>query len=115
MVIIFMYKIHLDKIFLYIFFNNNDKILNSLVARTLRDINKHPENTIPTELPLNDGRTLLADVAVVTPTDIYCLEFKWRSSVLYEAEVIRETVQRVSEFARELPELTAALEDLATM
>lgn len=95
--------------------NNNDKILNSLVARTLRDINKHPENTIPTELPLNDGRTLLADVAVVTPTDIYCLEFKWRSSVLYEAEVIRETVQRVSEFARELPELTAALEDLATM
>lgn len=92
--------------------NNNDKILNSLVAQTLRDINKQPENSIPTELPLNERKTLISDVAVVTPTDIYCLEFKWRSSVLYEAEVIRETVQRVSEFACELPELTIILEDL---
>ncbi|MEO7909940.1 MAG: hypothetical protein ABIV47_09840 [Roseiflexaceae bacterium] len=95
--------------------NNNDKILNSLVAQTLREINKQPENTIPTELQLNDNRTLVSDVAIVTPTDIYCLEFKWRSSVLYEAEVIRETVQRVSEFTRELPELTKALEDLGPM
>jgi hypothetical protein len=95
--------------------NNNDKMLNSLVARTLRDINKQPDNSIPTELPLNDQRTLLSDVAIVTPTDIYCLEFKWRSSVLYETEVIRETVQRVSEFTRELPELTNALEDLGPM
>lgn len=92
--------------------NNNDKMLNSLVARTLRDINKQPENNIPTELQLNDNRTLISDVAVITPTDIYCLEFKWRSSVLYEAEVIRETVQRVSEFSRELPELASALENL---
>jgi hypothetical protein len=59
--------------------------------------------------------TLVSDVAIVTPTDIYCLEFKWRSSILYEAEVIRETVQRVSEFTRELPELTKALEDLGPM
>jgi hypothetical protein len=94
--------------------NNNDKTLNSFVARTLRDINRDPNNIIVTELPLNDGKTLLSDVAVVTPTDIYCLEFKWRSSVLWEAEVIRETVQRVSEFSRELPDPMNALSDLTT-
>jgi hypothetical protein len=65
-------------------------------------------------LPLNDEGSLLADIAVVTPTDIYCLEVKWRSALLSDGEVIRLTAGRVHEFARELPELRMLLDDMGS-
>ncbi len=87
-------------------------MLNAFIADALRDLHKVPEDKITTELPLNDTKTLITDIAVVTPTDIYCLEVKWRSSVLYEGEVIRQTAGRVKEFAENLPELKKLLDRL---
>jgi hypothetical protein len=88
----------------------DDKIVNAMVANALRDVIRDPENKVTTELPLNDEQTLVSDIAVVTPTDIYCLELKWRSSLLTDGEVIRETVGRVVEYVKELPELRTLLE-----
>jgi hypothetical protein len=88
----------------------DDKIVNSMLVAALRDINKNPENKVATELSLNAEGSLVSDIAVVTPTDIYCIEMKWRSSLLTDGEVIRETVGRVREFVGELPELKNLLE-----
>jgi hypothetical protein len=85
---------------------SNDKDLNAMVAAALRDLLiKRPEHKIATELSIDGVGHLIADIAVVTPTDIYCLEFKWRSSLLAESEIIRETADRVKGFAVNLPEL----------
>lgn len=89
--------------------SRDDKIVNSAIARALRDWNKDPDISVATEVNLNDKGTLLADIAWITPTDIYCLEFKWRSSVLNASEIIRETTGRVMEYAKELPELNGLL------
>lgn len=89
--------------------SKDDKIVNSAIARALRDWNKDPDISIATEVSLNDKGTLVADIAWITPTDIYCLEFKWRSSVLNASEIIRETAGRVTEYAQELPELKGLL------
>jgi len=84
---------------------SNDKDLNALVAQVLRDVLKTPDTKVYTELPIDEDGHLITDIAVVTPTDIYCLEFKWRSSRLAESEVTRETISRVKDFATQLPEL----------
>lgn len=85
---------------------SNDKDLNSLVAQVLRDSVKTPDYKVYTELSVaDDSNRLITDIAVVTPTDIYCLEFKWRSSLLADSEIIRQTVSRVKDFAIQLPEL----------
>ncbi len=65
-----------------------------------------------TELALNETNSLVCDIGIVTPTDIYCLELKWRSSELHESEVIRETASRVREYTRELPEFRSQLAGL---
>lgn len=94
----------------------SDKELNSAVASALRDLNKDPEIQVVTELALNDvskpneHARRLVDIAIVTPTDIYCLELKWRSSVLNDADVVRETAERVAEYASELTELKVLLD-----
>lgn len=87
----------------------DDKIVNSAIVGALRDWNKDPDISVVTEVSLNDRGTLVADTAWITPTDIYCLEFKWRSSVLNASEIIRETAGRVREYAQELPELKSLL------
>jgi len=92
--------------------NSDDKILNAMLADVLRDWNKEPETIVATEVPLNEVKTLIADIAFVTPTDIYCLEMKWRSSLLMDSDVIRETARRVKEYAEELPELRMLLGEL---
>ncbi|MCP4527900.1 MAG: hypothetical protein GY833_18595 [Aestuariibacter sp.] len=86
-------------------FKADEKTFNALVAETLRDWYKKADSKIVTELPLTDIGSPLADIAVVTPTDIYCLELKWRSDILTESEIRRHTVERVQDFAEELPEL----------
>jgi hypothetical protein len=91
---------------------SSDKDLNALVAQTLRDALKTPDVQVATELPLEDGGHLVTDIAVVTPTDIYCLEFKWRSPRLAESEISRETIGRVKDFAEQLPELKRNLDRL---
>ncbi|MCL4300616.1 MAG: hypothetical protein KJ077_33070 [Anaerolineae bacterium] len=88
---------------------SNDKDLNALVAQTLRDSLKTPGYSVYTELSLDENGHLITDIAVVTPTDIFCLEFKWRSSLLAESEITRETVGRVKDFAIQLPELRNVL------
>jgi DNA (cytosine-5)-methyltransferase 1 len=85
-------------------------VLNAAIAQALRDWQKHPEMSVATELSLTETRKLVTDVAVVTPTDVYCLEMKWRSDVLHESEVIRQTAGRVRDFATELPELRNLIE-----
>jgi|SRR5579875_28199 energy-coupling factor transporter ATP-binding protein EcfA2 len=90
----------------------DDKALNGAIAATLRDWLKEPGFRIATEVPLNETSSLITDIAVITDTDIYCLEIKWRSSLLNESDVIRETTGRISEFARELPELNMLLGSL---
>jgi hypothetical protein len=85
--------------------SKDDKIVNAAIAQALRDWNKDPDITIAVEVNLNDTGSLIADITWITPTDIYCLEFKWRSSVLNASEIIRETAGRVKEYAQELPEL----------
>lgn len=87
----------------------DDKAANAMIAETLRDWNKDPDNKVVTELPLNESGSLLTDIAFVTPTEIYCLEIKWRSSTLSDGEVVRQTLGRVMEFVNELPELRASL------
>jgi len=89
--------------------STDDKALNAAVADALRDWLKQPDYKVATNLALNENKTLIADVAVVTPTDIYCLEFKWRSSELHDSEVIRQTIGRVKEYALYLPELVNLL------
>jgi hypothetical protein len=84
---------------------SNDKDLNALVAQALRDAIKTPDFNVYTEVVIDEVGHLRTDIAVVTPTDIYCLEYKWRSSQLAESEIIRETVVRVKDFAIQLPEL----------
>ena len=85
---------------------SNDKDLNALVAQTLRDAAvKTPNRNVYTEATIDDGGHLVTDIAVVTPTDIYCIEFKWRSSLLAESEITRETLDRVKDFSIQLPEL----------
>lgn len=85
---------------------SNDKDLNALVAQVLRDSVKIPDYKVYTELSVADeSNRLITDIAVVTPTDIYCLEFKWRSSLLADSEIIRQTVSRVKDFAVQLLEL----------
>jgi hypothetical protein len=89
---------------------SNDKDLNALVAHVLRDSIKTPDYKIYTELSVVDGsKSLITDIAVVTPTDIYCLELKWRSSPLADGEIIRQTVSRVKDFSVQLPELRKIL------
>lgn len=83
----------------------DETILNAMIASTLRDWHKDPETVIATEKEVTENRTLVADIAVVNPTDIFCLEMKWRSSILVDSEAIRETVSRVTDFAKNLPEL----------
>lgn len=90
----------------------DDKAPNAMIAAALRDMSKNPEEKITTQLALNDEGSLVPDIAIVTPTDIYCLELKWRSSLLHESEVIRETAERVKEFAEGLPELKNLLSRL---
>ncbi len=60
----------------------------AMIAQTLRDWNKDPENRVVTELPLNQMGTLVTDIAFVTPTEIFCLEIKWRSSTLSDGMAI---------------------------
>jgi hypothetical protein len=91
---------------------SNDKDLNTLVAKALREALKTPDHKVYTEIAIDDSKHLITDIAVVTPTDIYCLEFKWRSSILAESEIIRETVDRVKDFATRLPELRNLLGSL---
>jgi hypothetical protein len=84
---------------------SNDKDLNALVSQVLRDYLKIPDHKVYTELSVIDSNNrLITYIAVVTPTDIYCLGFKWRSSVLVDSEIIRQTVSRVKDFAIQLPE-----------
>lgn len=85
--------------------SKDDKAPNAMIAACLRDWSKDPELKISTQLSLNDNGSLIPDIAVVSPTDIYCLELKWRSSLLHEGEVVRETAERVKEFTEGLPEL----------
>lgn len=87
----------------------DDKAVNAMIAETLRDWNKDPENRVVTELPLNQMGTLVTDIAFVTPTEIFCLEVKWRSSTLSDGEVVRQTLSRVMEFVNELPELSVSV------
>jgi DNA (cytosine-5)-methyltransferase 1 len=86
----------------------DDKAANAMIAETLRDWNKDPDNKVVTELPLNPSGTLVTDIAFVTPTEIFCLEVKWRSGILYNGEVIRHTLGRIRDFVNELPELRAS-------
>lgn len=90
----------------------DDKAPNAMIAQCIRDWSKDPELKITTQLPLNDTGSLMPDIAIVSPTDIYCLELKWRSSLLHESEVIRETAERVKEFYEGLPELKNLLSSL---
>jgi DNA (cytosine-5)-methyltransferase 1 len=90
--------------------SKNDKAVNLMIAAALRDIIKVPDHQVVTELSLNDKRKLLTDIAVVTPTDIYCLELKWRSGLLNDSEVIRQTAGRIKEYSQELTELSNLLE-----
>jgi DNA (cytosine-5)-methyltransferase 1 len=85
--------------------HNDDKAANAMIAQTLRDWNKDPENKVVTELPLNEAGTLSTDIAFVTPTEIYCLEIKWRSRLLTDGMVVQATLSRISDFVNELPEL----------
>ncbi|WP_190682149.1 hypothetical protein [Leptolyngbya sp. FACHB-671] len=64
-----------------------------------------PSITLAATPVIDNNNRLITDIAVVTPTDIYCLEFKWRSSLLADSEIIRQTVSRVKDFAIQLPEL----------
>jgi hypothetical protein len=91
------------------FFNNNDKALNRVLADVLRDLIKDPEIKVATELPLIENRSLISDIAIVSPTDIYCLEIKWRSSRLQDNDIVKSTLSRVKEFATELQDLKAWL------
>jgi len=91
------------------FFNNNDKALNRVLADVLRDLIKDPEIKVATELSLVENRSLISDIAIVSPTDIYCLEIKWRSSRLQDNEIVKSTLSRVKEFATELQDLKAWL------
>lgn len=93
--------------------SKDDKSINVTIAEALRTWNKNPDIKVVTELPLNETGSLNCDIGVVTPTDIYCLEVKWRSSELYESEIIRETASRVRDYTRELPEFKSQLADLA--
>lgn len=90
----------------------DDKAPNAMIAACLRDWSKDPELKVSTQLALNSTLSLIPDIAIVSPTDIYCLELKWRSSLLREGEVVRETAERVKEFAEELPELKNLLTTL---
>lgn len=92
--------------------SKDDKSINVTIAEALRTWNKNPDIEVYTELPLSDTNSLVCDIGVVTPTDIYCLELKWRSSELHDSEVIRETASRVREYTRELPEFRNQLRDL---
>lgn len=92
--------------------SKDDKSINVTIAEALRTWNKNPDVEVYTELSLNDTGALSCDIGVVTSTDIYCLEMKWRSSELHESEVIRETASRVREYTRELPEFRNQLTDL---
>jgi hypothetical protein len=84
---------------------NDETVLNSMIADALRELNTDPETAIVTEKELTEQRTLLSDIVIITPTDIYCLEMKWRSSMLQGSEVMRESVARVRDFVKNLPEL----------
>ena len=85
---------------------NDETVLNSMIAESLRQWLANPEMPVVIEKEvLQDNRNLVTDIAVITPTDIYCLEMKWRSSQLHDSEVIRSTVARVTDFAKNLPEL----------
>lgn len=83
----------------------DDKMVQSAIAEVLRNWNTDPEVRVATELPLDERGALRADVVWVTPTDIYCLEFKWRSSPLNTSDIIRETAGRVKDYAVGLSEL----------
>jgi len=84
--------------------SKDDKSINASIAAALRASNTNPDVQIYTELPLNDTGSLTCDIGIATPTDIFCLELKWRSSELYDSEIIRETCSRVRDYTRELPE-----------
>lgn len=90
----------------------DDKAPNAMIAACIRDWVKDPELKISTQLPLNDAGSLVPDIAIVSPTDIYCLEVKWRSSLLREGDLVREIAERVREFSEELPELKNLLSTL---
>src|SRR5260370_15789297 len=74
--------------------SKDDKSINATVAEALRAGNKNPDVQVYTELALNDTGALACDIGVVTPTDIYSLELKLRSSQHYSSELIRETAIR---------------------
>lgn len=87
------------------FFSKDEKTFNALVAETLRDHYGKPDQQIVTELALTETGSLIADIGIVTPSDVFCLELKWRSTPLVDSEIIRQTAGRVQEFVQELPEL----------
>lgn len=85
---------------------NDETLLNAMIAQALREWLSDPETPVVTEKEiLGDNRSLVTDIAVISSTDIYCLEMKWRSTQLHDSEVIRSTVARVTDFAKNLPEL----------
>lgn len=87
------------------FFSKDERLFNAMLADTIRDWYSEPDCQVVTELALNATGSLIADIGVVTQTEVYCLEVKWRSTVLHESEVARQTAGRVKEFVEELPEL----------
>ncbi|MDM8525317.1 hypothetical protein QUF80_18250 [Desulfococcaceae bacterium HSG8] len=91
--------------------SKDDKALNICIVRALRDIFASKTNyTVHPELPITDNSSVITDVAVVNTSDIYCLEIKWRSQLIPESKIIRQTVKRVEEFSKELPEIKNLLE-----
>lgn len=89
----------------------DETILNAMVAETLRQWLNNPEIVVTTEKELNDQRTLVTDIAIITTTDIYCLEMKWRSGQLTDSEVLRETISRVTDFTKNMSELKYLLKE----
>lgn len=85
---------------------NSEIILNALIVQTIRDMLDDPTIQVMTEFSATGNKTVKADIAVVTETDIYCLEMKWRSGELQDSEIIRESVSRVTDYVKNLQELT---------
>jgi hypothetical protein len=90
--------------------SSSDKPLNRIIADVLRDLIKDPDVNVVTELSLNDSKSLTADIAIVTPTDVFCLEMKWRSSELVDSTIIAQTTSRIRDFATEFQDLKNLLE-----
>ena len=92
------------------YYAGNDKALNRIIASIFRDLIKDPAVKVTTEQPLNSSKSLLSDIAIVTQTDIYCIELKWRSGKLQDGDIIAQTIKRVRDFSVELQELANLLD-----